>query len=82
MKGEYSVEMIQTKRYKKEPSLTFQVILQGYPQRTRLQRRLCGIYLVRFFAIRVPIVVGQNWFISVLGYLVNHRNLSRIKIRY
>ena len=36
---------------------------QGYPQRTRLQRRLYGICLVCFLAFRFP---GQSWLIFVL----------------
>ena len=35
-------------------SLGLLQVLQGYPQRMRLQRRLYGIYLFRFLAFRVP----------------------------
>ena len=41
--------------------------IQGYPQRMRLQRRLYGIFLVRFLSFRVPIV-GQNCLFCALSF--------------
>ena len=38
----------------------------------KLRRRLYRICLVRFIAFRV--LVDQNWLISVLNHLVNHKN--------
>ena len=43
-------------------------IVQGYPHRMRLQSRFYEIFL------HLGFLVGQNWLISVLNYLVNHHN--------
>ena len=46
-------------------------LIQGYPQRMKLQRRLYVIYFVHFRAFRVPC---RHWLIYLLNHLVNHKN--------
>ena len=51
---------------------TINICIQGYPQRMRLQRRFCGICLVRFLAFRFPCRPKLAYY--VLNNLVNHQN--------
>ena len=47
------------------------LLIQGYPQSMRLQRRLYEICLVSFL---VGFLVGENWLFSMLNHLANYQN--------